>query len=75
MSRDEVRNSLHNAGIQTSMHYPPVHLFSIFKEFYAPLPVTESVASRLITLPMYSRITKAEVEYITHTLKEIIHRG
>jgi dTDP-4-amino-4,6-dideoxygalactose transaminase len=75
LSRDEVRNSLHNAGIQTSMHYPPVHLFSIFKEFYAPLPVTESVASRLITLPMYSRITKAEVEYITRTLKEIIHRG
>ncbi|NTV05238.1 MAG: DegT/DnrJ/EryC1/StrS family aminotransferase [Chlorobiaceae bacterium] len=72
-SRDEVRDALHKAGIQTSMHYPPVHLFSIFREFSVSLPVTESAASRLITLPMYSRMTKPEVEYIAQTLQDIIH--
>jgi dTDP-4-amino-4,6-dideoxygalactose transaminase len=72
MPTEEVRNSLHSAGIQTSMHYPPVHNFSIFREFSSVLPVTESVAGRLVTLPMYSRMTKESVEYIARTLKGIL---
>jgi dTDP-4-amino-4,6-dideoxygalactose transaminase len=73
LSRDEVRIALHNTGIQTSMHYPPVHLFSIFREFSVALPVTEHVASLLITLPMYSRMIKSDVEYIAMKIKEIIY--
>src|SRR5690606_19036941 len=31
--RDEIRALMAEAGIQTSMHYPPVHQFSFYKEF------------------------------------------
>ncbi|NTV20923.1 MAG: DegT/DnrJ/EryC1/StrS family aminotransferase [Chlorobium limicola] len=72
-SRDEVRDALHKEGIQTSMHYPPVHLFSIFREFSGGLPVTESSAARLITLPMYSRMTKQDVGCIAQSMNEILH--
>jgi dTDP-4-amino-4,6-dideoxygalactose transaminase len=71
--RDELRDSLHKAGIQTSMHYPPVHLFSIFSGFSQPLPSTESVAQRLITLPMYSKLSSEDVVYIARTVKELIN--
>ena len=31
--RDEVRNKLAEAGIQTSVHYPAVHRFSIYRDY------------------------------------------
>jgi dTDP-4-amino-4,6-dideoxygalactose transaminase len=71
-SRDAIRRRLHEAGIQTSMHYHPVHLFSIYREFSVPLPVTESAAGRLITLPMYSRMTQADVAYIAKTMHNVM---
>jgi dTDP-4-amino-4,6-dideoxygalactose transaminase len=73
VSRDEMRNALQKAGIQTSMHYPPVHLFSIFRDFSSALPVTENIAARLITLPMYSKMVPKEVEYIAHTMNDTLH--
>jgi dTDP-4-amino-4,6-dideoxygalactose transaminase len=69
--RDEIRNSLHQAGIQTSIHYPPAHRFSIFSQNAVQLPVTESVADRLITLPMFSKLSRDEVVYIAETMKQL----
>ena len=66
--RDRVREQLAEAGIQTSVHYPAVHHFSIYKDFYRELPVTDYLVDNLITLPMYSKLTKAEVKYICSKL-------
>lgn len=69
--RDFVRNQLAEAGIQTSVHYPAVHRFSIYKEFSRELPITEYVSDNLITLPMYSKLTNENVKYICDRLNEI----
>ncbi|MCK5691818.1 MAG: DegT/DnrJ/EryC1/StrS family aminotransferase [Bacteroidales bacterium] len=71
--RDEVRGKLAEAGIQTSVHYPAVHRFSIFREFSCSLPLTEYVSDNLITLPMYSRLSEDDIEYIVSNLKSILH--
>lgn len=68
--RDQVRDRIHAAGVQTSFHYPPVHQFSIYKRYKAKLPVTELVGERLITLPMYAKLTKADVKTIVKAVKE-----
>lgn len=73
INRDEVRKRLQDQGVQTSMHYPPVHQFSIYREYNRELPVTERVAERLITLPMFSNLMREEVSYITKKLKDL-HR-
>jgi dTDP-4-amino-4,6-dideoxygalactose transaminase len=70
--RNRVREFLATAGIQTSVHYPAVHRFSIYREFAKPLPVTEYVTDNLITLPMFSRLTHEQVEYICDSLKEAV---
>ena len=70
--RDRVREQLAEAGIQTSVHYPAVHRFSIYKEFYTELPVTDYLVDNLITLPMYSKLQKFEIEYISENLMTII---
>lgn len=69
--RDNVRNKLAEAGIQTSMHYPAVHHFSIYKEYYTELPVTDVMVSSMITLPMYAKLTADEITFIAKTLKDI----
>lgn len=70
--RNRVRAFLATAGIQTSVHYPAVHRFSIYREFAKPLPITEYVTDNLITLPMFSRLTHEQVEYICDSLKEAV---
>lgn len=71
-NRDRVRNELAEAGIQTSVHYPAVHHFSIYKEFYRELPVTDYLVDNMITLPMYSKLTKEQVSFICNTFKEVL---
>ncbi len=69
-SRDDMRQFLADRGIQTSMHYPPAHRFSIYKDLPAELPVTEYVADHEFTLPMYGALRDDEIEYIAKTIKE-----
>jgi len=70
--RNRIREHLAAAGIQTSVHYPAVHQFSIYREFATRLPLTEYVADNLITLPMFSKLTNEEVEYICDSLKKAL---
>ncbi len=73
--RDKVRNALHEKGIQTSVHYPAIHRFSIYKDYKADLPITEYVTDNEITLPMYASLSKNEITYITETLNNIIKQN
>lgn len=68
--RNEVRAALGEERIQTSVHYPPIHLFTQYAETGArrPLPRTEAVAGRLLTLPLYGQMDDAQVELVTETL-------
>jgi len=70
--RDLVRSKLAEAGIQTSVHYPAVHRFSIYKDFYSELPNTDIVAENLITLPMYSKLFKSDITLIKSTIEKIL---
>jgi dTDP-4-amino-4,6-dideoxygalactose transaminase len=67
--RDKVRESLAKSGIQTSVHYPAVHRFSVYDKYAMPLNNTEYIADNLITLPMYSKLKELDIEYISETLK------
>tara|TARA_R100000935_G_scaffold9585_5_gene19443 strand:+ start:10722 stop:11855 length:1134 start_codon:yes stop_codon:yes gene_type:complete len=69
-TRDEIRNLLHESGIQTSIHYPPVHLFEIYYDsLNNDLKKTESVYNRLITLPMFGELTNRDIDYISEKLE------
>jgi dTDP-4-amino-4,6-dideoxygalactose transaminase len=66
--RDELREALTAAGIQTSLHYPPIHLFDHYRmtQGHTPgdLPVAEELTSRFITLPLYPTMTADEVDTV-----------
>jgi dTDP-4-amino-4,6-dideoxygalactose transaminase len=70
--REMVRQKLAEAGIQTSVHYPAVHKFSIYKDYPAALPLTEYVSDNLITLPMFSSLTFDQIDYIAKNIQMIL---
>lgn len=71
--RDAIRDKMHEAGVQTSVHYPAIHRFSIYKDFNISLPMTEYVTDNEITLPMYASLTDEEVDFIVEALNEAIN--
>lgn len=70
--RDRVRKRLAEAGIQTSVHYPAVHRFSIYKKFATDLPKTDYVTDNEITLPLFFNLNRQQVRYTSSVLKEIL---
>jgi dTDP-4-amino-4,6-dideoxygalactose transaminase len=69
--RDEFREKLHLKGVQTSVHYPAVHRFSIYKENYTELVNTDYVVENEVTLPMYGNLEMKEVDFICKTVNEL----
>jgi len=66
---------LREQGIQTSIHYPPVHLFSYYKKLMpsdAHLPLTEYVGRREVTLPLYPTMEEQQVEYVVNAIKKYV---
>ena len=70
--RDAIREKIHAAGIQTSVHYPAVNRFSIYKDYPAVLPQTEFVTDHEITLPMYAALTMDQIDFICDTVEYAI---
>lgn len=71
--RDLIREQLHSAGIQTSIHYPAIHRFSIYRNFIVSLPQTDYVVENEITLPMYASLKWDEIAYIVKQLEKAIN--
>jgi len=55
---------LAGCGVASSVHYRPTHLYPPFARYAGPLPVTESVWPRLVTLPLFPGLTDDEVEQV-----------
>jgi dTDP-4-amino-4,6-dideoxygalactose transaminase len=64
-----VRTGLAAAGIQTSVHYPPIHTFTQYRSAeQRPLPQTDALAQRILTLPLYGRMTEQQVDAVIEAL-------
>jgi dTDP-4-amino-4,6-dideoxygalactose transaminase len=70
-NRQRFMDAMREAGVQTSIHYPPVHLFTYYRQRYtAPeLRNTENVAAREVTLPLYPTMSTEVVDYVIQTAR------
>lgn len=61
------------AGIQTSLHYPPIHKFSYYKERFGKikLPRTEVITAREVTLPLWSEMSEEQIKRVIHSIKQL----
>jgi dTDP-4-amino-4,6-dideoxygalactose transaminase len=66
--------SLADAGIQTSVHYPAVHTFTYYRKLFPELrlPVAEELARRELSLPLYPHMGEDKVRFVAEKLSEIL---
>jgi dTDP-4-amino-4,6-dideoxygalactose transaminase len=78
INRNRVMQGLKDFGIQTSVHYPPVHLFSLYRRRFGfregTFPKTEEVSRREVTLPLHPRMNREDVKWIAKRIKEVIRK-
>lgn len=76
--RDSLQKYLGDKGVGTGLHYPvPLHLQKAYASNgykKGDFPVTESVASRLLSLPMFPELKKEQIEYVADCVKQFMTR-
>ncbi len=76
VDREEVRASLTAAGVQTSVHYPPVHRFTAYADTPSrPLPRTEQLETRILTLPLFPTMTDEQQQLVADQLLAAVARA
>jgi dTDP-4-amino-4,6-dideoxygalactose transaminase len=71
---ESARRALTAKGIRTEVHYPiPDHQqkFPDFEPRQMPLGVTESLAPRIFTVPLFPELTDEEVLYVSEALRAL----
>jgi dTDP-4-amino-4,6-dideoxygalactose transaminase/lipopolysaccharide/colanic/teichoic acid biosynthesis glycosyltransferase len=70
VDRQAVVSHMWDAGVQTSMHYPPIHEFSWYRARFPllRLPRTEEYCRRELTLPLHPKLTDLDVDVIVCAL-------
>jgi len=74
--RQLLQDSLKTAGIGTGIHYPiPLHLQKAYRALgyvKGDFPVTEKLASEILSLPMYPQLTRIEQENIVQAVRKCL---
>lgn len=75
-TRNELQVYLEENGIATSLHYPvPLHLQNAYDELgydKGDFPVSEKLASEILSLSMYPELTYGQQEEVAKRIKEFI---
>ena len=72
--RESFMEQMKLRGVQTSIHYPPIHQFSAYQEQGSrpglDLRLTEDVSARQVTLPLYPTLTEADVRCVVEAVRD-----
>lgn len=70
-ARDALQRDLEAQHIGTGIHYPiPVHLQGAWDLPRPKLPVTEALAKRILSIPLFPELTRAEVETVAGAIRK-----
>ncbi|MEN4017087.1 MAG: DegT/DnrJ/EryC1/StrS family aminotransferase [Methanobacterium sp.] len=79
ISRNDLMDKLKNKGIQTSIHYPPVHVFTYYKKLFGYqegiLPKTEFVGKHTVSVPLYSGMSETQINLVLESIRQIIEES
>lgn len=76
IDRDKFIELMAEANIGTSVHFIPVHLMSYYRENFGykegDFPVTEEYFDRILSLPLYPKMTDEDVKDVINTVTNIL---
>lgn len=74
--RDKILDYINNNNVGAVINYPSIHLFTYYKKTFGykegMFPNCEKIASSEISLPLYSKLTNDEVEYIIKVVAKAV---
>ena len=62
-NRKKFREQLLKKGIETGIHYKPIHTFSFYKSKNS-LPITENISKEIVSLPTHPNLTESNIDHI-----------
>ena len=75
-SRNAILGGLRERNIGASIHYPPIHTMRLYADRGAdPLPVTDYVADRILTLPISASMSVSDARQVMAALEDVAHAG
>lgn len=76
IDRAQFVEELKALGIGTSVHFIPVHLHPFYQQAFGyrcgDLPVAERIYDRIVSLPLYPRMSKGDVADVVDAVKHVI---
>jgi dTDP-4-amino-4,6-dideoxygalactose transaminase len=76
LGRDALIQALSERGIGTSVHFIPLHRHPFWRDACglapAQFPVAEACFERMLTLPLYTRMTDADQDRVIRALHELL---
>ena len=73
--RGEFQAQLQQRGVGTGVHYPAMHLFSLYRRFgYGPgdFPNAERIGEQTLTLPLFPSMSDADVDRVCAAFGELL---
>ncbi len=73
--RNEIIEKLAERGVATNVHYKPLPMMTAYREMSGGIeryPNSYDYYRNLITLPLHTKLTDDDVEYVCEMLKEVI---
>lgn len=76
-TRNEIIEKMAEHGVATNVHYKPMPMMTAYKALgwdVRDFPNTYDYYHNLITLPLHTRLTDEDVNYVCETLKDVVAR-
>lgn len=71
--RNEIQKQLESDGVNTMIYYEkPLHKLPVYKDMTVSMPVSEMVASQVLSLPIWPKITWETQERVVESLKRAL---
>ncbi|QAZ40113.1 UDP-4-amino-4,6-dideoxy-N-acetyl-beta-L-altrosamine transaminase [Methylibium sp. Pch-M] len=79
LARDAFIERLFELGIGVSVHYIPLHLHPYWRERYgldaAQFPHSQHAYERMLSLPLYTKMSEADIERVIAAVRQLLLRG
>jgi dTDP-4-amino-4,6-dideoxygalactose transaminase len=75
VNRDRFRRFLAQRGVQTSVHFTPVHRLALYSGVDASLPRSESYGRRTVSLPMFPGLEDWQRELVVESVADALGSG
>jgi dTDP-4-amino-4,6-dideoxygalactose transaminase len=79
ITRDQFVDSIQSAGIGVAVHYQALHLQPLYKKEFntrnEEYPIATSYSARILSLPLYPRMSAQDIERVANVVADIISRN